>query len=51
MVFSGRVLEAPDFAREHFLMTPEELATPFRPGEQYDPYREPCWSRLLASRN
>ena len=47
MLFTGRVIEAPDFAREHFLMSPEDLATPFRDGEVYDPYKEPYWQRLV----
>jgi hypothetical protein len=44
------VLESPDFVREHFLMQPEELKTPFRQGQQYDPYKEPYWLRLLRDR-
>ncbi len=47
LVFTGRVLEAPDFVREHFLMEPEEMETPFRPGQLYDPYKEPYWLRRL----
>jgi len=45
-LFTRRVIEAPDFAREHFLMSPEDLATPFREGQVYDPYKEPYWKRL-----
>jgi NAD(P)-dependent dehydrogenase (short-subunit alcohol dehydrogenase family) len=44
--FSGQVIEAPDFVREHFLMRPEELASPWVPGQVYDPYAEPIWERL-----
>ncbi len=48
MVFTGKIFEAPDFVREHCLLTPQELATPFRPGELYDPYSEPYWRRITA---
>lgn len=50
MVFTGRVIEAPDFVRERFLMPPEDMRTPYRPGKAYDPYGEPYWKRLLAAR-
>ncbi|MEE9284229.1 MAG: SDR family oxidoreductase [Dehalococcoidia bacterium] len=50
MAYTGRILEAPDFVREHSLMAPEHLKTPFRPGEAYDPYQEPYWQRVLAAR-
>jgi NAD(P)-dependent dehydrogenase (short-subunit alcohol dehydrogenase family) len=48
--FSGHVIEAPDFVREYFLMTAEELMSPWVPGEVYDPYREPAWERRLRER-
>jgi HEAT repeat protein len=50
MAYTGQVLEAPEFVREHGLMAPEDLRTPFRPGQAYDPYQEPYWQRLLAAR-
>ncbi len=50
MLFAGRVIEAPDFVREHFLMTPAELKSPFRDGEIYDPYKEPYWLKLKTGK-
>ena len=48
MLYTGLIIEAPDFVREHALLAEEELKSPFRPGEAYDPYREPYWQRLRA---
>ena len=50
MVFSGQIVNAPAFAREHELMAPDEMTMPFRDGQVYDPYEEPYWQRLVASR-
>lgn len=50
MVFTGQIINAPAFAREHALMAPEETTMPFREGEIYDPYEEAYWKRLTAGR-
>ncbi len=50
LVFSGQVINAPTFVREHALMAHDDITMPFREGERYDPYREPYWQRLVASR-
>ena len=49
MVFPGLIIEAPDVVREHALLAEEELKSPFRRGEAYDPYREAYWQRLRTS--
>lgn len=48
MAFTGQVIDGPAFVRERGLMKPDEITTPFREGQIYDPYAEPYWKRLVA---
>lgn len=49
MLFTGQTVIAPEFVRQHFLMTAEECIARWREGEIYDPYAEPYWLKVKAS--
>ena len=49
MAFTGQRIDAPSFVRQQGLMKPEDITTPFKEGEIYDPYAEPFWKRLVAA--
>ena len=50
MQYTGQVIYAVNFVKEHGLMAADDMSMPFQQDEIYDPYSEPYWQRLVASK-